>query len=94
MVLLDSLNKESQSAALNLISSTHFGDYFLQLAVMRLLLTCDIPRVVNEPFCISSPMFQINSVNVKAYFLQEVDIILFLFFGLIFTQPDLAFSLI
>ena len=64
-----SFDKESQSVALNLISSTHFGDYFLQLAVMRLLLTCDIPRVVNEPFCISSPMFQINSVNVKAYFL-------------------------
>ena len=41
-----------------------FGDYFLQLAVMRLLLTCDIPWVDNEPSSISSPMFQINSVNV------------------------------
>ena len=53
-----------QSAAQDLISSTHVGDYFLQLAVMRLLLTCDIPWVDNEPSSISSPMFQINSVNV------------------------------
>ena len=59
-----STRMKGESAAQDLISSTHVGDYFLQLAVMRLLLTCDIPWVDNKPSRISSPMFQINNVNV------------------------------